>query len=314
MATFGFTTDGPTSFSPTADALLAYRATAPENGTITSIWVRTRRATSNSCPFRTGLYDNSASPVLLNNTGAEVTVTTVTPTWHESVLGTPYDMTSGEQLNIAVFCDINTGGSSQLTFYRDAIDVDALSKTTGNTYPTWPDPAGTGTTTQSYSIYAQYTPTSGTTHGTTGDLVGPGAVVAGSATRIGNHDATGAVVGPGAVVAGSAARIGVTPHPSTGVLVGPGSVVAGTAVRNATHTATGALVGAGAILGGVATRFRVHTSSGALTGQGSAVLGAAAVGDVVDLPSSVLVLGWMSDYNMLSGSMDGDDTFVDGEI
>jgi hypothetical protein len=312
MANFGYTSDGATALTLSADSLIAYKATAPENGTITAIWVRARRALAASCPFRTGLYDSASSPALINSTGAEVVVSTPTPTWHQSILGTPYSMTSGEVLNLAVFYEGN--GTEQLTIYRDAINVGALAKTSGNTYPSWPNPAGTGTTTSSYSIYAEYTPSSGTTHVSTGAIVGPGSAVTGAASRVGNHASTSAIAGPGSVVTGSAARIGLTTHASTGVIVGPGSAIAGSSARLRAHASTGALSGTGSILGGVSARLALHTSTGSIAGAGAVVAGLAHLGDITDAPSSVYVLGWMSDYNVLSGSIDGSDTFIKGEI
>lgn len=94
------------------------------------------------------------------------------------------------------------------------------------------------------------------THDATGAIVGPGAVVTGSANRSRTFAASGALVGPGSVITGSAARVaGAVTHAATGALVGQGSIVTGTAARAnppVSHDATGALVGPGSIINGQA--------------------------------------------------------------
>jgi hypothetical protein len=90
------------------------------------------------------------------------------------------------------------------------------------------------------------------------------------------HTSTGALTGPGAAIAGTASRF-VT-HPSSGALTGPGSTVAGTALRFRTFSATGALVGPGSAIAGSAARSGApvtHPSSGVLTGPGASISGQA---------------------------------------
>ena len=115
------------------------------------------------------------------------------------------------------------------------------------------------------------------THDASGALVGPGAVIAGSAAHIAKHATTGALVGPGSTVAGASAR--TRAHPTSGALTGPGSVVSGAAdhtTPGGTHDTTGGLVGPGAVIAGSAAHIAKHTTSGALVGPGSVISGAAA--------------------------------------
>lgn len=160
-----------------------------------------------------------------------------------------------------------------------------------------------------------FLPQAGVSHAATGALVGPGAVVAGSAARTRQHAATGALtgqgsavsgsadrtrqhassgdlVGPGAAVSGSADR--TRQHGSSGDLVGPGAVIVGSAdhiTPGGTHDATGALVGPGSSVSGSAARSRAFTSSGALVGPGAVVTGSAnrAVAPVSHDATGVLV-------------------------
>jgi hypothetical protein len=115
----------------------------------------------------------------------------------------------------------------------------------------------------------------GATHPSTGALVGPGTVVAGTANRFRAHPSTGTITGPGAVIIGAATRFRA--HPSTGAIVGPGAVIAGTAVHTApgAHSATGALVGQGSTIAGSAAHIGAHPSTGTLVGPGSVISGAA---------------------------------------
>jgi len=113
-----------------------------------------------------------------------------------------------------------------------------------------------------------------TSHASSGALVGPGAVVAGTAARTRAHGATGALTGPGSAIVGSARHN--IPHASSGDLVGPGSTLSGAAARTRQHASSGDLIGPGSTVVGAAARTRAHASSGALTGPGSEVVGVAA--------------------------------------
>lgn len=123
------------------------------------------------------------------------------------------------------------------------------------------------------AIWSVYDASSGTSHAATGALVGPGAVVAGSAARTRAHGSSGALTGPGAQIVGSAQRNAT--HTSSGVLTGPGSTVAGSAARTRQHASSGDLTGQGSAVAGSAARTRQHAATGALTGQGSALSGSA---------------------------------------
>jgi hypothetical protein len=115
-----------------------------------------------------------------------------------------------------------------------------------------------------------------TVHTATGVLVGPGAVVVGTARRFRAHSASGAITGSGAVVAGSASRsVGTVTHTASGAIVGAGAVVDGAASRTRVHTASGVIAGAGSTVAGTANRFRSHSASGALAGAGATVAGSA---------------------------------------
>jgi hypothetical protein len=83
-------------------------------------------------------------------------------------------------------------------------------------------------------------------------LVGPGAAVAGAATRQVSHGSSGALIGPGATVAGAATST-APPKNTTGALIGPDATVAGVAVRFRNFNASGTLVGPGATLVGAAS-------------------------------------------------------------
>lgn len=113
----------------------------------------------------------------------------------------------------------------------------------------------------------------GSSHATSGALVGPGSTLSGTAARSRVHGSSGDLTGQGSTVAGTAAR--TRAHPSTGVLTGPGSTVVGAANRTHAHPSSGALVGAGSVVAGSAARTHVHPSSGALVGQGATVAGSA---------------------------------------
>ena len=130
------------------------------------------------------------------------------------------------------------------------------------------------------------------THDASGALVGPGAVIAGSAAHIAKHATTGALVGPGSTVAGASAR--TRAHPTSGALTGPGSVVSGAAdhtTPGGTHDTAGALVGPGAVIAGSAAHIAKHATSGALTGPGAVIAGDAArvAGAVSHATSGALV-------------------------
>jgi hypothetical protein len=122
-------------------------------------------------------------------------------------------------------------------------------------------------------IASVYDAAGGTSHAATGALVGPGAVVAGSAARTRAHGSSGALTGPGAQVVGSAQRNAT--HTSSGALTGPGSTIAGSAARTRQHASSGDLTGQGSTVAGSATRTRQHAATGDLTGQGSALSGSA---------------------------------------
>lgn len=123
-------------------------------------------------------------------------------------------------------------------------------------------------------IASIYDASSGTSHAATGALVGPGAVVAGSAARTRAHGSSGALTGPGAQIVGSAQRNAT--HTSSGALIGPGSTVSGSAARTRQHAASGDLTGPGSTVAGSADRTRQHGSSGDLVGPGASVVGSAA--------------------------------------
>lgn len=112
------------------------------------------------------------------------------------------------------------------------------------------------------------------THTSTGVLVGPGSIVAGTARHIAKHATSGTLVGQGSAVAGTARHL--AKHTTSGVLIGPGSTVTGTAKRFRAHPASGALTGPGATVLGTAARSHLHSSTGVLVGQGSLVAGIAA--------------------------------------
>lgn len=118
-----------------------------------------------------------------------------------------------------------------------------------------------------------FLPQAGVSHAATGALVGPGAVVAGSAARTRAHGSSGSLTGPGSQIVGSAQRNAT--HDSSGDLTGPGSTVAGSAARTRQHASSGDLTGQGSAVAGSAARTRQHAATGALTGQGSAVSGSA---------------------------------------
>ena len=149
-------------------------------------------------------------------------------------------------------------------------------------------------------------------HAASGDLVGPGAVISGTAARTRSHGASGSLTGPGSSIVGSAQHN--TPHASSGDLVGPGSTLAGTAARTRQHPSSGDLVGPGSTVAGTAARTRAHASSGVLTGPGSVVDGAAArtrqhasSGDLVG-PGSVIV--GSADHQAAAGTHDATGALV----
>lgn len=114
----------------------------------------------------------------------------------------------------------------------------------------------------------------GTTHATSGSLVGPGSTVDGTSAHIAVHGTTGALTGPGSSVTGSAARERI--HPTSGDLVGPGAVLDGTSARTRVHPSSGVLAGPGSALAGESSRTHVHPSTGSLVGPGSEIAGTAA--------------------------------------
>jgi hypothetical protein len=119
-------------------------------------------------------------------------------------------------------------------------------------------------------------PAGGTSHATSGALVGQGAAVAGSAQHNIPHATTGALAGQGAQVVGSADRAaGTVTHDTSGALVGHGAAISGAAARFRAFAATGVLDGQGAAFSGSAARTRQHDAAGALAGSGAAVSGIA---------------------------------------
>lgn len=122
-------------------------------------------------------------------------------------------------------------------------------------------------------IASIYDASSGTSHAATGALVGPGAVVAGSAARTRAHGSSGALTGPGAQIVGTAQRNAA--HTSSGALTGPGSTVSGSAARTRQHASSGDLTGQGSAVAGSAARTRQHAATGDLTGPGSTLSGSA---------------------------------------
>lgn len=103
------------------------------------------------------------------------------------------------------------------------------------------------------------------THVTSGDLIGPGAIVTGASRRFASHSTSGVLIGPGAVVLGTATRInGPVTHATTGVLIGPGAIVTGLASRigaAVTHETSGVLIGSGAIVTGQAQNGTVFVDT-----------------------------------------------------
>ena len=109
------------------------------------------------------------------------------------------------------------------------------------------------------------------THSATGDLVGQGSAVVGSALH--PHTTSGAIVGAGSAIVGSSARsAGTVSHATSGDLVGQGSAIVGSALHP--HTTSGVLTGQGSAVAGDAAH--VHASTGALTGPGASIVGSAA--------------------------------------
>jgi hypothetical protein len=95
----------------------------------------------------------------------------------------------------------------------------------------------------------------GTTHPTSGDVVGNTATVTGSALR----------------------EAGAQTHPSTGDVVGNTATVSGTALRYRAHPTTGVVAGLTSNVTGTALRYRLHTTTGAVTGLTSTVTGSATI-------------------------------------
>jgi hypothetical protein len=115
------------------------------------------------------------------------------------------------------------------------------------------------------------------THTTTGALTGPGATVAGTATRTDlMRFADGQAIGGNVAIGMLLQASSHTTHATSGALTGPGSTVAGTAARFRAFATSGALTGQGAILVGTAQHNIPHATSGALTGQLGSVAGTAA--------------------------------------
>lgn len=103
--------------------------------------------------------------------------------------------------------------------------------------------------------YGDFVETSGgaATHTTTGDLIGQGATIAGTANNFTAHSTSGVLAGQGATVAGTADHTSAASHGTTGALTGAGAVIAGTAAHIGIHATSGVLVGPGARILGYAT-------------------------------------------------------------
>jgi hypothetical protein len=90
-----------------------------------------------------------------------------------------------------------------------------------------------------------------------------------------NFIGSGNLVGPGAVVVGSASRTSAAgPHLSSGTLAGQGSSIVGAAARTA-HGSIGVLSGTGSAIAGMSRRFHNFDTSGNLPGQVAIIAGVA---------------------------------------
>jgi hypothetical protein len=183
----------------------------------------------------------------------------------------------------------------------------------------------------------------GTTHATTGALIGQGSTITGSSARLRAFATSGVLVGQGATIAGAAARTRL--HATTGALTGSGSTLSGAANRlrafattgaltgsgttvdgqaqngvgAVTHDTTGALTGSGTTVAGTATRDRLHASTGVLTGSGVSLSGTAArtrvhatTGNLVGSGTTVAGIGNRTHAFVTSGVLSGGEAIIVG--
>lgn len=157
MATFGYNTIGGTTgglFS--GGSFVGSWFTAPENGTITKIWVRAQCPfTPTTDPLHVAIYDRSSGAPL--NLLAESSVAGAVGTafdWYGADIS--YVMTSGEQLYLAAWID----GAYNIQY--DAGSTNQSFEKFSQTFNNWEDPINSGTNYNQYntviSIYAEYTP------------------------------------------------------------------------------------------------------------------------------------------------------------
>lgn len=106
---------------------------------------------------------------------------------------------------------------------------------------------------------------------TSGYLVGPGSVIAGTANRVANHSVNGDLIGQDSSLTGSSNRFRL--HDASGLLDGQAASIIASSTRFRLHESSGDLAGQGSELSGSSNRFRQFAADGVLTGQSSTIAG-----------------------------------------
>lgn len=157
MATFGYTTIGGTTgglFS--GGSFVGSWFTAPEDGTITKLWIRAQCPfTGTTDPLHGAIYSRSSSApnTLLANSAVAGGVGSAFA-WYS--VDVSYVMSTGEELYLVGWID----GAYNIQY--DAGSTNQSFEKYNMTFPTWQTPINTGVDFNAYStvisIYAEYTP------------------------------------------------------------------------------------------------------------------------------------------------------------
>lgn len=161
-STFGKTTDGASSSTSSADKIAASVFTPSESGTLTAGHARVWLSAAGTSGTRIVVYaDSAGAPGALLATSDETVVTAITEAVRDYTFSgaNQISITSGTPYWLGLMWD--DPGTPSVTFSRDATASGRL-EVQGFTYPTPPDPFGTGTVqTGPIDVWAETTGASG---------------------------------------------------------------------------------------------------------------------------------------------------------
>ncbi len=157
--TFGYTSAGASLTSENADSFRMRIGNPGETGTLTSISFSGNKGTASAQLAKATLYIRSDAS-LVSPQSDEISVDSETTQWWDLPVSGGASLSS-QDYDVLIFFDGIANGS-RLSFDTGGVSGDSRFKTSGITYPTFPDPYASVTNSSNrYSIYATYTSAGG---------------------------------------------------------------------------------------------------------------------------------------------------------